>query len=66
MASRLVVIDGALALKVPLPNPRRLLWVERYLWRQSRNAHNLDVPILEHYYLYSGACDSANRICSLM
>jgi hypothetical protein len=53
MASKLVVINGAMALKVPLPDARKLLRVERYLARQSRAAHNLGVPTLEHYYLTS-------------
>jgi hypothetical protein len=53
MATKLVVISGGLALKVPLLDARKLLRVERYLWRQSRNAHNLGMGTLEHYYLAS-------------
>lgn len=53
MASKLVVINGALAFKVPLPDARKLLRVERYLAHQAKAAHNLGVPSLEHYYLTS-------------
>lgn len=44
---------GGMALKVPLPDPRKLLRVERYLARQARATHNLGLPVLEHYYLTS-------------
>ena len=50
MATKLVVINGALALKVPLLDSRKLLRVERYLARQARAAHNLGVPELERLY----------------
>jgi hypothetical protein len=53
MATKLIVINGGLALKVPLSDTRKLLRVERYLARQSRAAHNLGLPMLEHYYLTS-------------
>jgi hypothetical protein len=49
--SKLILINGALGLKAPLSDPRKLLRVERYLARQSRNAHNLGLPTLEQYYL---------------
>ena len=51
IATKLVVINGGLALKVPLPDARKLLRVEKYLARQSRAAHNLGLPVLENYYL---------------
>jgi hypothetical protein len=50
MATKLVVISGSLALKVPLPDASKLLRVERYLARQARAAHNLGVPDLERFY----------------
>lgn len=53
MATKLVVINGGLALKVPLPDAGKLLRIERYLARQCRAAHNLGLPSLEHYYLTS-------------
>lgn len=52
-AAKLIVINGALALKVPLADTRKLLRIERYLARQSKAAHNLGLPTLEHYYLTS-------------
>src|SRR5207248_10764880 len=51
--SKLAVINGGLALKAPLLDPRKLLRVEHYLGRQARAAYNLGLPILEHYYLTS-------------
>jgi hypothetical protein len=47
--TKLVVINSALALKVP-PDARKLLRIERYLGRQARAAHNLGVPDLERVY----------------
>lgn len=48
--AKVVSINHRFAVRVPLPNWRKLRRIERYLGRQARAAHNLGLPLLERYY----------------